>query len=119
MSAPVGSVATPYVTMPTPELVAVRRWLTAMFYATDGTEEEREAVGELVIGTTIELAERLTAIVDLADAGDLALGLETLAYDVGGVPPPRSRPGPPPASRHDGDHRPAWFSWRGLWLREV
>jgi len=74
---------TPYQDIPTTELIETRRSLALLVEGTHGTEDQRAAIGELLIWATIELAERLTTLIELNDPPCFGAALESLAFDVG------------------------------------
>lgn len=101
-------IQTPYGEMTTPEIVSARRSLSL---AIAGDEDAAEGgIGDLVVWATIELAERLSALVEHADGAVFGAALESLAYDLGIVretrSPPRRDPAPPPVPTPYGGRMP-------------
>lgn len=105
-----GRIDTPYGAMTTPEVVAARRSLAALV----ASDEAAAAgpLGDLLVWSTIELAERVSAFVEHVDGAVFGVALEALALDTGIVrgerrmppqrPPATRAPEPPttPVQRH-------------------
>lgn len=75
--------STPYEDFPTPELVQARKSLTSLVERPDLPENQRQAFNELLGWTVLELAERLTTLIELNDPPCFGAALESLAFDVG------------------------------------
>jgi len=74
---------TPYKDFPTPELVQARKSLSSLIERPDIPENQRRAFDELLCWTAIELAERVTTLVELNDPPTFGKALEALAFDTG------------------------------------
>ena len=81
----------PYLDFATAELIEARESLAALANGTHGTEEERAAIGELVVGLSFELAERVAALVRLNGPECFGAALESLAAGCGIAPASRPR----------------------------
>jgi hypothetical protein len=75
--------STPYEDFPTPELVQARKSLAALVERPDLTEDQRRAFDELLCWTVIELADRVTSLVEINDPPTFGKALEALALDTG------------------------------------
>lgn len=79
-------ILTPWAGVPTHELVAARDRLSRWYHEMAPDDPAWEAIADLLIWSTLELAERLATFVRTANAdGAPAFGaaLEALAYDLG------------------------------------
>ena len=72
---------TPYHAFPTPEVVAARDTLSALIAGDE--EAARGSLGDLVVWSTIELAQRLSTFVTVNDGLSFGAALEELAYGLG------------------------------------
>ncbi len=116
--------STPYEDFPTTELIQARTSLTALVERPDLPDDQRRAFNELLGWTVLELADRVTTLVELNAAPCFGAALESLAFDVGIRPtaPPRTRPNDSSLTTHRGSavsepfivkqrarQTPAWF----------